>query len=217
VDLFEQIRRITGDVPWDTFARVMAPNVGQSAVAAHNIVQQLKEWGAHLTKNALLKWSMTALTPTPCDCPELSGNHARPCSALAVLRCDACGRPCCMAHARIDYEGDGICEICIIGAQERGRATYGTYSRPHARDAVPPAPERKPGEMTPGQALKALKLPVTATWQQVRRQYHRLAVKYNADRPQTDKQRAANTERLKKFNAAYEVLRAQYEQKREAA
>jgi len=217
VDLFERIRRVTGDIPWDTFAQVMAPNIGQSAVAAHDIVQQLKEWGAHLTKNALLKWSVTALTPTPCECQERSGKRPTPCRSLAVLQCDACGRPCCMAHARIDYMGDGICEPCIIEAQERGRANYGTYARPHAGEEEATAPERKPGEMTPAQALKALKLPVTATWQQIRRQYHRLAVKYNADRPQTDKQRVQNTERLKKINAAYEVLRAQYEQKREAA
>ncbi len=214
MDLFERIRRVTGDIPWETFAQVMAPNVGQSAVAAHAIVQQLKEWGAHLTKNALLKWSVTALTPTPCDCPERAGKHSIPCSSLAVLRCDACGRPCCMAHARIDYMGDGICEVCIIEAQERGRANYGTYARPHAE---PSAPERKPGEMTPAQALKVLKLPATATWRQIRRQYRLLALTYNADRPQSDKQRARNTARLVKLNAAYEVLRAQYEQKREAA
>ena len=119
-----------------------------------------------------------------------------------------------MTHARVDYEGDGICEMCIIDVQKRMHATYGTYARPHVAE---PVPERKPGEMTPGQALKALKLPANATWQQIRRQYHRLVVKYNADRPQTDKQRQTNTARLVKLNAAFEVLRAQYEQKREAA
>jgi curved DNA-binding protein CbpA len=62
-------------------------------------------------------------------------------------------------------------------------------------------------------ALKALKIPPRSNWEQIKRQYRKLVVKYNADRPQSERQRALNVERLKKINVAYEVLRREYEQK----
>ena len=62
-------------------------------------------------------------------------------------------------------------------------------------------------------ALKALKIPPRSTWEQIKRQYRKLVVKHNADRPQSERQRALNVERLKKINVAYEVLRREYEQK----
>ena len=35
----------------------MAENLGADTVAAHQVIEQLKEWGSHLTKNALSKWT----------------------------------------------------------------------------------------------------------------------------------------------------------------
>jgi nucleoside diphosphate kinase len=61
--------------------------------------------------------------------------------------------------------------------------------------------------------LRMLRLTPDATWDQIRKQYRKLMLKYNADRPQSEKQRALNVERLKKLNAAYAVLKAQHEQK----
>lgn len=207
--LFERFRRVTGDIPWGTFVSVMAHNVGESSAAAQEVVGQLKEWGSHLTKNALEKWTIAIVAPTACDCPDMSRGKARPCEWLAIVKCDACGRPCCLAHARVDYAAEAICEVCIVEAKARARERGGYVP---GVAAEPP----RPGVMTPGQALKALKLPVGATWEQIRRQYRRLAVKYSADRPQSEKMRAANTERLKKINAAYEVLRGVHE-RQEAA
>ena len=211
MDIFERLRRATGNIPWETFASVMAQNLGTSGVAAQEIVEQLKEWGSHLTKNALSKWTLSVMSPTACDSPDVSSGRPKQCPSYAVVRCDVCQRPCCLAHARVDYMGDAICEVCI--GEAKGRARAAGYSRPHAPHEAPPPAAAPAGGMSVAAALKALKIPPRSTWEQIKRQYRKLVVKHNADRPQSDKQRALNVERLKKFNAAYEVLRREYEQK----
>jgi hypothetical protein len=232
MDIFERLKRATGNIPWETFASVMAQNLGANGVAAQEIVEQLKEWGSHLTKNALSKWTSSVMVPTPCDSPDVSSGRPMACPSFAVVKCDVCGRPCCLAHARVDYMGDAICEVCIGEAKARRRASSWAdggptpYARPHAgepraerrRRAEPPPhePPTAPGVMSRADALRVLKLPKNATWMQVKTQYRKLVLKHNADRPQSDAEREKNTERLKKINAAYAVLKAQYE-KREAA
>lgn len=232
MDIFERIRRATANIPWGTVASVMAENMGADSVAAEEVIEQLKEWGAHLTKNALAKWTVSVMAPTPCDSPDVSSGHPKACASFAVVKCDVCQRPCCLAHARVDYMGDAICEVCIGDAKRMRRAAAwadggaASYARPHAgqpraerrqRQAPPPPPAAEPpGGMSRAEALRALKLKQGASWQQIRAQYRKLVVKYNADRPQTDEERAKNTAHLKKINAAYSVLKAHHE-KREAA
>jgi hypothetical protein len=211
MDLFERLRRATGDIPWGTFASVMAQNLGANGVAAQEIVEQLKEWGSHLTKNALSKWTVSVMSPTACDSPDVSSGRPRQCPSYSVVRCDVCQRPCCLAHARVDYMGDAICEVCI--GEAKGRARAAGYSRPHAQHEAPPPAASPSGDMSVVAALKTLKLPRDANWQQIKTQYRKLVLKYNADRPQSEKQRTVNVERLKKINAAYAVLKVHYEQK----
>jgi len=233
MDIFERLRRAAGNIPWGTVASVMAENLGADSTAAEEVIEQLKEWGAHLTKNALSKWTVSVVVPTPCDSPDVSSGRPLACASFAVVKCDVCGRPCCLAHSRVDYMGDAICEVCIGEAKARRRATSWTdggaaaYSRPHAgqprrereqrRRAEPPPPAAEPsGSVSRAEALRVLKLPKNASWTQIKTQYRKLVVKHNADRPQTDAEREKNTERLKKLNEAYSVLKAHHE-KREAA
>lgn len=226
MDFFERLRRSVGNVPWGTVANAMADGLGARSEAAEEIVRQLTEWGAHLTGNALAKWTVAVAMPVGCDSPDVSSGRPRPCESHAVVRCDVCGRPCCLAHARIDFMGDAICEVCIGEAKARKRAAPNeTYSRPHGerrekrgerRRESPPAEERVASEMTVSLALKTLKVRKNADWHEIRVAYRKLVLKHNADRPQTDEQRSRNTERLKTLNAAYAVLKARHE-KREAA
>jgi DnaJ-class molecular chaperone len=105
--------------------------------------------------------------------------------------------------------GDGICEVCIGAAKARARIAPGGYKREtYEREA----PKAKPVDEIAA-ALKTLKLPREANWQQIKTQYRKLVLKYNADRPQSEKQRTVNVERLKRINAAYAALKAHYEQK----
>jgi hypothetical protein len=228
MDIFERLRRATGDIPWDTFVSVMAQNLGANGAAAQEIVAQLKEWGSHLTKNALSKWSVSVMSPVACDSPDVSSGRPQTCPSFAVVKCDVCGRPCCLAHARVDYMGDAICEVCIGEAKVRRRTSSWAdggptpYARPHAgepraerkgRAEPPPPAQSAPGVMSRAEALRVLKLPKNSTWLQTKTQYRKLVLKHNADRPQSDAERERNTERLKKINAAYSVLKGHYEQK----
>ena len=229
MDIFERLRRAAGNIPWGTVASVMADNLGADSVAAQEIIEQLKEWGAHLTRNALSKWTVSMMTPTPCDSPDVSSGRPLACASFAVVKCDVCGRPCCLAHSRVDYMGDAICEVCIGEAKARRRSTAwadggpAPYSRPHAgqprregRAEPPPPQESRSGQMSRAEALRALKLKSGASWTQIKSQYRKLVLKHNADRPQTDTERLKNTERLKRLNEAYSVLKALHE-KQEAA
>lgn len=227
MDLFERLRRAAGQIDWGAVAGAMAENLGANADASQEIIDQLKEWGSHLTKNALTKWAVSVVLPVDCDSPDVSSGRPRPCPSYAVVRCDVCSRPCCLAHARVDYMGDAICEVCIGEAKARARAGAGGYARPHAheprqarqqrqqrhQEPPPPPAERKYGEMTRAQALRTLKLDSNATWDQIKAAYRQLVVKHNADRPQTDHEREKNTARLKKINAAFEVLKAEHDGK----
>jgi hypothetical protein len=210
MDLFERLKRATAEIPWETFASVMAQNLGASSTAAQEVAEQLKEWGSHLTKNALSKWTFAVMSPTPCASPDVSTGRPRACRSYAVVKCDVCGRPCCLAHSRVDYMADAICEVCIGETKARKRAEGWTNGR---QESPPPPAQQAPGGMSVAMALKALKMPPRSNWEQIKRQYRKLVLKYNADRPQSDRQRALNVERLKKFNVAYEVLRREYEQK----
>lgn len=221
MDFFERLRRLANDVPWGTFASVMSENLGASSDAAEEIVDQLKQWGAFLTKNALSKWTVSVATAQACGSPDVSTGRPRQCASYAVVKCDVCGRPCCLAHARVDYMGDAICEVCIGEAKMRARMgqsiPYEPKEEPRRRREREAQPPPEPGPMTVAEARKALKLPKGAGWAETKAQYRKLVLKHNADRPQTDAEREKNTARLKKFNEAYAVLKAHYEKKREAA
>jgi len=214
-NIFSRLRRIADEVPWASFASVVAEQLDSRSAAAEEIVEQLKNWGALLTKNALSKWMAAVAVPTACESPDVSTGRPKPCRRHAVVPCDVCGRQCCLAHARVDYMGDAICEVCIGKAKAQFRAAGGVPPREEARQEARRNPERR-DEVAIAHALKTLKLPKTATWVAIKAQYRKLAVKHNADRPQTEAQRLKNTERLKQIHAAYAVLREHYE-KQEAA
>lgn len=193
-------------------AQNMAAGNTHHAHAAFAIAQQVQDWAGHLIHNASEKWVMSVLMPTECGSPDVSFGKPRACKQNSVVRCDVCGRACCLAHCRVDYMGDAICEVCIGEAKGRARAN-GTAPRQE-----PPKSGVGAASMSSEGALRMLKLAGSPSWDAIKKQYRVLVRRYNADRPQTDKQRAKNTELLKRFNAAYEVLRAKHEPtRREAA
>jgi hypothetical protein len=211
MDLFDRLKRAAGNIPWGTVASVMAQNMasGPNAEAAYSIMEQLHQWGSHLTENALRKWTVSVMNPTGCESPDVSTGRPRRCRSHAIVHCDVCGRPCCLAHSRVDYAGDAICEVCIGDAKARARGAPGGYRRATYDED---APKAKPGADVDA-ALRTMKLPKSASWDEIKKRYRKLVVQYNADRPQSEKQRTLNVERLKKINAAFEVLRKVHEEK----
>ena len=199
----------------------MAENLGADTDAAQEVIEQLKEWGSHLTKNALSKWTMSVMVPTPCDSPEVSSGHPRPCASYAVVKCDVCTRPCCLAHARVDYMGDAICEVCIgeakaecaLPSRQLLAATRGAAS---SRASRPRARPHASWRHEPRTGAPCAQAEVERQLGSDQAQYRKLAYEHNADRPQTEAERTKNTARLKKLNEAFAVLKAAHE-KREAA
>lgn len=218
MDLLEKLRRSAGSVPWSTFASVFMQNVNVRPDAAYEVIDQLKEWGSHLTQNALLKWAPSLRAPVRCESPDVTTGRPKPCRSVAMLRCDICQRPCCLAHARVDYQGDGICEVCIGEAKLRARArgpsaSYENNPWQSARPKPPKEAPRPAASMAAPEALRVLGLKRNAGWETIKRRYRKLVVEYNVDRPQSDEQRAANTTRLKRINEAFGVLRERHEAK----
>ncbi len=199
MDLFERLRRDARKIPWGAALSLMTESLHERKDAAGAVLEQLREWGTHLTKNALLKWTVSIATPRACESPDVSSGRPRRCHNHAIVTCDVCGRPCCLAHSRVDFMGDGICEVCIgeAKARQRGEAA-------------------KPSGMTVAEAFRVLKLKQTADFAEVKKRYRKLVFDHSADRPQSSKRRATNTEKLKEINRAFKVLQDHF-QKAEAA
>lgn len=182
----------------------MAESVGDGAGAAGDIAGQVREWATYLITNALIKWPEVLSSGVTCESPDVSSGKPRPCQNHALATCDICGRRCCLAHARVDYMADAICEECIGKAKARARAE----------------PKAKPPTTDPQRvrrAFRTLGLKPSATYEEVRTKYRELVFKWNADRPQSAKSRERNTVRLQRLNDAYRVLREHFEAKKEAA
>ena len=198
-DLLEKLKQ---QVPWATFGEVLSQQLDQRMDATREIVDQLKEWGTHLTSNALRKWSVSLIDPHDCQVPHVGADERlSKCTAKGVVLCDCCGRWSCLAHCRVDWQADGLCAVCVGEAKahvRNSRADWEEQKRARAQRSV-------------GQSFRTLKLKPSATFMEVKRQYKALVRQYNADQPQSDKQRERNTTRLKKINEAFEVLREHFE------
>ena len=211
MDFFERLRRAAGNIPWGQVASVMAENLGAGTVAAQEVIEQLKEWGSHLTKNALSKWTVSVVTPTPCESPDVSSGRPKSCGSYAVVKCDCAGATAASPTPEsITWATRSAKSASAKRKRECGRLTG--YARPQGHKS-PPKPE---AGMSRADALRTLKLRAEASWPEIKVQYRKLVVKHNADQPQSDAQRAKNTERLKKINVAFAALKQEHE-KQEAA
>jgi hypothetical protein len=196
------LNKLKTTVPWATFGEVISQHLDQRVDATREIVDQLKQWGAHLTSHALSKWSIALVDPHDCQVPHIGPEgHITKCQATALLCCDICSRWSCLAHCRTDWMADGICAVCIGDAKARHRSAQSEWEEQKAK--------RKQRNI--GAAFRTLKLKPSATLTEVKRQYKTLVRQYNADMPQSDKQRARNTTRLQKINEAFEVLKEHFE------
>jgi DnaJ-domain-containing protein 1 len=202
VNLFEKLRRDAGKMPWGAVLSVAVEGLHSKTDSARSVVDQLRDWGALLTKNALMKWSMNLAKGERCESPDVSSGSPRRCRYVAPLTCDVCSRPCCLAHARVDFYGDAICEVCIGEAKARQRG-----------GAVPP----RPSAMTPAEAFRIFGLRPSVDFSEVKRRYKKLVFELSPDRTQDALKKETRTKRLKKVNAAFVVLSRHFEEKEKAA
>lgn len=180
---------LDGDDPLGGFVSVM----GEPASA---LGQQLMEWAGHLVRHAPAKWGPSLLRKEPCSCPG-QGRAGR-CGATAVTRCDLCEQPCCLAHARIDYQGGAICGPCVRTAHEiKSRLGWTRTER------AAPSP---PGGMTVEQAYAVLGVKPGQRWAEIHAEYRRLVFELHPDKADAG-DREKRTEQLKRVTMAYDVLK----------
>lgn len=182
--------------PW---GRIAASFLGTAQMASSKVSDQVLQWGALLVRNAALRWAPLAVQNVFCATAD--------CSAQAFVPCAACGKAFCLGHSMLSYHGEGICEGCATELVASKRGVRAARQQQQRQQAPAPAPKKDEAAA----ALRTLRLPKTASWDEIKSTYKKLCVKHNADKPQSAAARAKNTERLKEINGAYAVLRARYE------
>lgn len=180
--------------PW---GRIAASFLGAAQATTGRVSDQVLQWGALLVRNATLRWTPLAAKNVFCS---FDG-----CRAQALLPCAACGRPFCLGHSMLSHHAEGICEGCALELVASKRGTRAERQQQQRQQA--PAPKKD----EVAAALRTLRLPKTASWDEIKSAYKKLCVKHNADKPQSAAARVKNTERLKEINGAYAVLRATHE------
>ena len=190
------LQEIFGNTRLSDIAQAFRGGFEGASGPVKEILDQIMEWGSHLTKNATAKWL-----------PVVLGNHkcSIDCGAQAVVKCDSCGRYCCLAHVRIDYGANASCAVCVSG--------YGAAS---ASEGAAGAADTSGDWAAIAKAYRTIGVPETATLDEVRTAYRKLVIQHHPDKARTEGSRKKREARLKRVNVAYKVLNDHLE-KRAAA
>lgn len=169
---------------------------------------------AELMNSAVERWIPFYAAQHACHVRTLQQGVPFPCAGHAILVCDACGKPTCMSHARIDASGAGTCFPCIaeLIALKRGKG---------AGQLPPPGPDpsaqRAARAETKREHLRTLGLGADASWEEVQRAHRKLAAKHHPDAHKTPSAKARNAEKAVRVNAAYATLKQIFEAEATAA
>lgn len=171
--------------PWGRIAATFLTGLQTAQQGGRQVVEQLVQWGALLTRNAATQWSQYALHPTHCA--------AENCVAQALVPCAVCGKTYCLGHVLVSYRAEGLCESCALRfvSQERKHKS--------SKDIV-------------AAARKVLRLSEDATWEDVRDAYRAMAAEHHPDKQRSAAGRAKAEKRMKEINAAYATLKLHFEQ-----
>lgn len=193
----------------DTLGQVVLSFQSAPQGVPGRIWDEVRPWISNLVRHAAPKWLPRLSFGFPCTLPKPNG-HA--CPRPAIAACDACGRPCCLDHARIDQWGDAICYACCWEAQqrkqaERAAAAGRAQGQPPPNQAAAPIPEK---ELT--WARRTLGVKKTTEWEEVRTAHRRMSAKWHPDRHPGDGYAAAE-QKFKDVQRAFELLSKERERK----
>jgi hypothetical protein len=182
-----------------------------------------------LTMRASARWVPELARRVPCDVPsvQVGTDIATDCDHFSIGQCDACGRPSCLAHARVDQAGGILCFVCVaeqirIGAERvlqnpKARARARGRTRRSADPGAPPPPpppSPQPPQPTAREirraALAELGLPEGASPAQIREAYAHLVKMLHPDhvsRMANAEERTAMTRRYQRVVKAYNWLK----------
>ena len=152
-----------------------------------DILDQIMQWGNHLTKNAAIKCLPIVLGNHKCG-----QNPEGRCGAQALVKCDSCGSYSCLAHARIDYGANATCALCVA-----------EFCRMKGQQ------QRRPKEDERSKVAKAYRtigVPDTASLDDITAAYRKLALRWHPDRAKTERSRQTREGKVKKYNEARDIL-----------
>ncbi len=197
----------------ETLGRVVLTFQSAPQGVSGRIWDEVRPWVANLVRFAAPKWLPRLSFGFACSLPRPDGFA---CPRPAVAACDACGRPCCLDHARIDQWGDAICYACCWEVQQRKQAERAAGTSPpgqhqqaagNAPNQPPPIPDK---ELTWARRMLAVKKDVE--WEAVRAAHRRLSAKWHPDRHQGEGYAAAE-QKFKDVQRAFELLTKERERK----
>lgn len=176
--------------------RVMGSLGAAPRGASAAVWEEISHFMHGLATRAAARWVPELAERIECDVPHMKpgSDVACACERFSIGRCDACARPACLEHARVDMSGGIICFVCV-GEQMRlaaARAAQNPMPRrkhrgygPRATAGAsppPPAPERPSVEEVRRLALAELGLTEGATWAEVRATYAAKVKELHPDR-----------------------------------
>jgi hypothetical protein len=159
------------------------------------LFDQMSQFAAHFSQAAVQKWASQGPLDATCSMQGCGGD--------AVMRCLGCGHPICLAHAHVSHRAEGLCDQCVRDLMQM-------------KGADAPRPGRYPTGPEVRAALKTLGLHSKASWPQIQRAHRKLAAQYHPDRAPSESARELLEARVKRINAAFEVLQRHHERKQAA-
>lgn len=183
-----------------TIARVATAFQGAPPDAHARVWSELRPWFTTLLENATGKWLQRLAVGVTCEVPHMQrGRVSGRCPGAAIAVCQACGKSCCLNHARIDSQGEAICFLCCVELIELK----------HKERAV--AAQRAPGE-DPAWASKVLGVKNGAPWAKVKAAYKKESAAWHPDKYMQSNifDRTNAEQKFKDVQRAFDVLKSEY-------
>jgi hypothetical protein len=196
--MIDFLKQVLGGNGVNVAAAFMA-GLNENSGPVREVLDEVSAWASALAKNAVLKWAPRLVFGRHCE----QGT----CEGPGFVLCDSCGKAACLSHSRIDYAGEGTCAACIEELLRAKQAGWAWPERPRRPKQVrrPTPPKDAVAE-----SFRVLGLQAGASWDEVKSQYKKLVFKMSPDREQDEAARAKKTEKMKRINAAFQVLEEHY-------
>lgn len=198
---------------WPEIASGFMEGLNEARGPAREVLEELRLWATHLSRNALVRWPQIVMTGSRCEIPPVRGSE--PCDGRAMVACDACGALCCLAHARVDYRAGGTCAVCV-GEQitEKTRANW-QWEDPPPRERAKGGKQQQRAKRMHADidaAFDVLGLDPDATWEEVQTRHREKARELHPDRAKSQRERERRNKRMSRVNAAFETLKKHFQE-----
>lgn len=186
---------------WDDLFSSFSPQSMFDSAAPAQVRDQVMKWLGYFAANAVTAAGPNVLDPDTCDF----------CNELGLLDCQVCGARVCLAHSFVNHQAQAVCHECVRGVVGTKEDQRRARDQQHRERKAQRAQRRPNPDEKLVAALKELNLEKGSSWEDVKAAYRFLALKNHPDRAKSAAGREKAEAKLKKINAAFEVLKAHYE------